>query len=84
MGLTNLFGSGPLGSSKHGKARFKVKQTYKPHALSLIIRGRVLGIGPGVKYNFKDLSLIGKVYFETLVENRNEGISTFFKLNYRF
>lgn len=47
-------------------------------------RGRVLGLGPGVKYNFNDLSLIGKVYFETLAENRNQGISTFFKLMYKF
>ena len=35
MGLTNLFSSGPLGSSEHGKARFKVKQTYGPRALAL-------------------------------------------------
>jgi hypothetical protein len=47
-------------------------------------RGRVFAFGPGVKYNFKKLSLIGKVYYETLVKNRNEGIQTFFKLNYQF
>ena len=47
-------------------------------------RGRVFAIGPGVKYNFNDLSLIGKVYFETLVKNRYQGVQTFFKLNYRF
>ncbi len=47
-------------------------------------RGRVFAFGPGVKYNFEKLSLIGKVYYETLVKNRNEGIQTFFKLNYQF
>ena len=47
-------------------------------------RGRVLGLGPGIKYNFKDLSVIGKVYFETMAKNRNEGISAFFKLIYKF
>ncbi len=47
-------------------------------------KGRVFAIGPGVKYNFDRLSLIGKVYFETLTENRYEGISAFIKLNYRF
>ena len=49
-------------------------------------KGRVLGVGPGVKYNFNDLdlSLIGKAYFETLAENRNEGVSAFFKLMYKF
>ena len=47
-------------------------------------RGRVFAIGPGVKYNFNDLSLVGKVYFETLVENRYKGVQSFFKLHYRF
>ncbi len=46
--------------------------------------GRVFAIGPGVKYNFDRLSLIGKVYFETLAKNRYEGISAFIKLNYKF
>ena len=47
-------------------------------------RGRVFAIGPGVKYNFDRMSLIGKVYFETLAKNRYEGISAFIKLNYSF
>ncbi len=47
-------------------------------------RGRVFAIGPGVKYNFKNLSLIGKVYFETWAKNRNQGVQSFFKLNYKF
>ena len=46
--------------------------------------GRVFAIGPGVKYNFERLSLIGKVYFETLAKNRYEGVSAFIKLNYAF
>ena len=47
-------------------------------------RGRVFAFGPGVKYNFNKVSLIGKVYYETLVRNRYKGIQTFFKLNYQF
>ena len=47
-------------------------------------RGRVFAVGPGLKYNFKNLSFIGKVYFETLTRNRNEGVSSFFKLIYTF
>ncbi len=47
-------------------------------------RGRVLGIGPGIKYNLDRGSLIGKVYFETLAKNRYQGINAFFKFTYKF
>ncbi len=47
-------------------------------------RGRVFAFGPGVKYNFNKVSLIGKAYYETLVRNRYKGIQWFFKLNYQF
>ncbi len=47
-------------------------------------KGRVFAIGPGVKYDRENVSFIGKVYFETLAENRNEGVSAFFKVIYKF
>lgn len=47
-------------------------------------KGRVAAVGPGVKYNMKDLSLIGKAYYEGYAENRNESISAYFKLLYKF
>ncbi len=47
-------------------------------------KGRVFALGPGVRYSFEDLTVIGKVYFETLAENRNEGVSAFLKMVYKF
>lgn len=46
-------------------------------------KGRVLAMGPGVQYSHENLTLIGKAYFETLAENRNQGVSAFFKFIYK-
>jgi hypothetical protein len=47
-------------------------------------RGRVLAIGPAIKYAHRKLSLTFKSLFETQVRNRPAGQSTWFRLIYAF
>lgn len=47
-------------------------------------KSKVYAIGPGFKYDYKDVSFIGKVYFEDGAKNKNEGVSSFFKFLYPF
>ena len=47
-------------------------------------RGRVLAIGPAVKYAHRNMSLTFKCLFETQVRNRPAGQSTWFRLIYAF
>ena len=47
-------------------------------------KGRVVGVGPAVKYQYKNMSFSLKYLFETLVENRPEGGNLWFKCSYAF
>jgi len=47
-------------------------------------KGRIFGVGPAVKYQFKNMSFSLKYLFETAVENRPEGGNLWFKCSYAF
>lgn len=47
-------------------------------------KGRVVGVGPALKYQYKNMSFSLKYLFETLVENRPEGGNLWFKCSYAF
>jgi len=47
-------------------------------------KGRVLAIGPALKYGYKNMSFTLKCQWETMVENRSEGVSSWFKFLYAF
>ena len=47
-------------------------------------KGRVLAIGPAVKFNHKNMSFVLRNYWETMVENRSEGMSTWLTFVYAF
>lgn len=47
-------------------------------------KGQVFGVGPAVKYNFRNMSFTLKYLFETAVENRPEGNNLWFKFSYAF
>jgi hypothetical protein len=47
-------------------------------------KGRVLALGPVVKYGYKNMSFTLKSLFETEVRNRPSGNSTWFRLVYAF
>ncbi len=47
-------------------------------------KGRVLAIGPVVKYGYKNMSFTLKSLFETAVENRPAGNSTWFRFVYAY
>lgn len=48
------------------------------------MKGSVLAAGPAIKYNYKNMSFIFKSLWETSVENRPAGTSTWLKLVYAF
>jgi len=48
------------------------------------MKGRVLAAGPAIKYNYKNMSLVFKSLWETSVENRPAGTSTWLKFIYAF
>lgn len=47
-------------------------------------KGRVLAVGPAVKYDYKNMSFSAKYLFETLVENRPVGGNLWVKFMYAF
>ena len=47
-------------------------------------KGQVLAFGPQVKYDYKNMSFILKYQTETLVENKPEGNTFWFKFVYAF
>ena len=47
-------------------------------------KGQVFGIGPAVKYNYRNMSFTLKYLIETAVENRPEGNNFWFKFSYAF
>lgn len=47
-------------------------------------KGRVFAVGPALKYQVKNMSFSLKYLFETVVENRPEGGSLWFKCSYAF
>lgn len=48
------------------------------------MKGSVLAAGPAIKYNYKNMSFVFKSLWETAVENRPAGSSTWLKLVYAF
>jgi hypothetical protein len=48
------------------------------------MKGSVLAAGPAIKYNYKNMSFIFKSLWETSVENRPAGSSTWLKLVFAF
>ena len=47
-------------------------------------RGRALAIGPGIRWDYKRLSLILKTQYEFGVKNRPQGRNVWFKIAYKF
>jgi hypothetical protein len=47
-------------------------------------RGRVIAIGPALKYDYKNMAFSLKYQFETAVRNRPEGDNLWFKFTYAF
>ena len=47
-------------------------------------KGRVLALGPALKYDYKNMSFTLKYMFETEVKNRPSGDNFWFKFLYAF
>ncbi len=47
-------------------------------------RGRAIALGPGIRWDYKRLSLILKTQYEFGVKNRPQGRNVWFKIAYKF